>query len=95
MKEKELFNLFKNQLNFQEIDKKRFEESEDILSYLVDVGILKSYSQGKKMCKLNSISINGKKVSLNSVGCENYKPLGNCLLVIKTSKKDFYSIFLK
>ena len=75
---------------FREYEKKEIEKDKDIITLLLDMGVVSSKREAREFVSNNAISINGKKINdLEYVVCEDDFLFGE-YIVLKRGKKNYY-----
>jgi tyrosyl-tRNA synthetase len=82
-------------LNCIEIDNTNINDDTNVYELLKQVGIRPSIAKLEKLAKMGGLRINNEKVDPGNLKLSSYPALSGCLYVIKSGKKEYFSLLVK
>jgi tyrosyl-tRNA synthetase len=81
-------------LNVHLVDRNSLSEDCTVLDLLIQTHIRPTASQVLKLIKQHALRVNEEKVELNRLDLRHYRPLADCVLLIRAGKKEYHTIVL-
>lgn len=82
-------------LNCVRVDKSSLPPTANVYDLLKMAGIRPSISKIDKLAKMGGLKLNDQKVNPARLELKDYPRLGDCLYVVKSGKKEYFSIILE
>lgn len=82
-------------LNCIEVSRENITGDTNVYQLFKQVGIRPSIAKLEKLASMGGLRINNEKVDPGNLKLSNYPAIGGCLYVIKSGKKEYFSLIVK
>lgn len=82
-------------LNFIELRRDSVDKCQTVYEVLKEAGIRPSITKLDKLAKMGGLRINDLKVDPGNLSLSSYPALAGCLYIVKSGKKEYFSILVR